>query len=339
MKKILVFFFLIIGAFTYIPGLYQSILAATRETSNNRLSTETQYELNSNSFFGNYEYYDETGNFTINNPSHPSFNHKLGMAISATPINDFEFFLNPSLEGIWGSSDNNLFFDEVYAKYYGAKAALTMGYFKKNLGPAGLLYSADLKMTHPGFVYETMFWNTWVTVIYNRLEQSLVDSKVVSDFLLDDLVACRLSKKFGNSLVGLNLLTDGFYDEKGLTLDWDGTIGNRHITMEAGAYYPDALTRGPLIKTVEEPDPADSTHTITREVEIPSCYKDQIYYGAFLSFDLFKTRRQALTLRTGYFELGFRPEYSSLKEYSDPFKDMVKASGDTVSANLYYTRK
>jgi hypothetical protein len=167
----------------------------------------------------------------------------------------------------------------------------------------------------------------------------LVDSKVVSDFLLDDLVACRLSKKFGNSLVGLNLLTDGFYDEKGLTLDWDGTIGNRHITMEAGAYYPDALTRGPLIKTVEEPDPADSTHTITREVEIPSCYKDQIYYGAFLSFDLFKTRRQALTLRTGYFELGFRPEYSSLKEYSDPFKDMVKASGDTVSANLYYTRK
>ncbi|MCK4259715.1 MAG: hypothetical protein KAX49_12100 [Halanaerobiales bacterium] len=182
--------------------------------------------------------------FSLSNPTVPGITQRVELEFYANPLPDLEMFIKMDRQGMWGGASSvqslnySLFIQEAYARYYTNRGMYTVGRFKYNLGPMGLSIG-NLATGLEGVMVNTMVKDIWITGVYNRLFMSMYkDYPYVSEFLLDDLWAVRLSKGFGEQLIGMNLILDGFYNEKTLTFDIGGKVLGKSLKGEVGLMYP-----------------------------------------------------------------------------------------------------
>lgn len=182
--------------------------------------------------------------FTLSNPTIPGESQTVHLDFYANPFPDLELQIKTDHHGMWGgqSTSNSLSFplvmEEAYATYYTDKAMYTIGRYKYDLGVFNLLVGG-LANGQEGLMVNTMYKDVWMTGVYNILLMSTYkDYPYVSDFLFDDLAAFRFSTSYKNNLVGINLLPNGCYDERGLSLDFNGKIKGVPVKAEVSAIYP-----------------------------------------------------------------------------------------------------
>lgn len=252
--------------------------------------------------------------FKLTNPTIPNISQNISIEFYGNPTPDLEVILNLRHQGMWGGdgTSNSLSFplvlNQAYVNYYTDWAMLTAGKFTYELSPLGLLIGDNLT-PREGFMVHTMYKNIWITGVYNRLLMSLYkDYPYVSTFLWDDLVAFRASTYIKDQLVGINFIPTGFYDEKGLTIDFAGKIFGLTTKAEFGLVYPLWLHR----------DRAG----------------DQVWPGGVLSVNLLEGQDQICTVSIGAFSKGFISNYGS----RGSLKSQVKLNPNTGGIDLLYQR-
>ncbi len=255
--------------------------------------------------------------FRLCNPTVPGISQSIELEFYANPVPDLEAIIDMGHRGMWGGSGSEyeltspLFLKEAYARYYSENAMYTIGRFSYELGPLGLL------LGHPngakeGVLVHTMMKDTWITFAYNRLLMSLYpDYPYVSSYLLDDLVALRLSRTVGeNNLVGFNLIANGFYDEIGLSVDYNGKLWGKTAVAELAVIYPAWVFR--------------------------DLFPDHAWPGGIVSVNLIENLEHILTLRVGALSKGFISQYG-VKGMSG-MEQAIKFYPNTGGIDLVYQR-
>lgn len=168
---------------------------------------------------------------------------------------------------------------------------------------------------------------TWVSLVYNRLNTTPYEQfPYAAEFLLDDLVAIRFARQFGaDNYWGINLIPDGFYDTKAITIDYSGKWWGRNTEFEIGCIYPAGLYRHDQIIPVDE-----------EEVITVKGIGDKVWPGGVFKINLIDDKTNFLTLRLGYMGKGFISNFGacSLTEMEDD----VKFYPNTGGIDLLYQR-
>lgn len=252
--------------------------------------------------------------FKLTNPTIPNITQNISLEFYGNPTPDLEVILNLRHQGMWGGdgTSNSLTFplvlDQAYVNYYTDWAMVTAGKFTYELTPLGLLIGDNLT-PREGFMVHTMYKNIWITGVYNRLLMSLYrDYPYVSTFLWDDLVAFRASTYIKDQLVGINFIPTGFYDEKGLTIDFNGKMFGFTTKAEIGLVYPLWLHRNRA--------------------------GDQVWPGGVLSVNLIEDQDQIFNMCVGALSKGFIPNYGS----RGSLESQIKFSPNTGGIDLKYQR-
>lgn len=259
---------------------------------------------------------DERQRFKLSNPTIPGVSQSVNLEFYANPVPDLEILIGLSHQGLWGgggtssSLKNPLMMNKAYVRYYTEQAMYTLGRFNYQFGPLALLIG------HPddaveGVTIHTLFSDTWITLAYNRLMMSMYRQyPYVSSFLLDDLLAMRFSRKWGENLIGLNLIANGFYDELGVSLDFQGHLWNYRTIAELGLVYPAWVYR--------------------------ELFPDHPYAGAVASINLLEDQDNLLTLGVGAMGKGFISMYGQkgMTDLTNP----VKFNPNTGGIDLLYQR-
>lgn len=317
-------------------------------------------ELDSDSYFGNYpkiteknrkaaginedEFNDINQHLTLNNPTNPNSAQYINLDFYTNPLPDFELFIRGNYGGVAGNQMGWIT-EECYAHYYTEKAMYTLGRFEPEFGRMGLLLHNPID----GLVLNTRWKDIWFTGYYSRLTTSFYSGNfpyIASGF--DDLVAFRFSWKYGENLLGLNLIPSGFEEEKALSLDFAGKIMNRSATGEIGLLYPSRLNRSKMIferapeapseDSEDEPLPPSESY-MSKDVEAVG---EGVYPSMVVSVNLIEAPRQMLRLAIGGTHEGFSSiimrtpsrVYFHLREMEDP----VKFGPNLWGGDLLYQR-
>lgn len=258
--------------------------------------------------------------FGVTNPSAPGFTQATTLNFYANPVPDLELNIKTSFSGKWGGGGTNqdlrnpLFVNEAYATYYTDWAMINMGRFATELDAFGLLV-ANRSGAREGISIHTIYKDTWVTGLYNRLLMSEYrDYPYVSDFLLDDLVALRLSRPVANNLVGLNLLFDGIYDEKGVSLDFNGKILGAKTKAQVSYIYPAWVYRRDKKNPVGE----------------------RVWGAGLASITAYEDQNNIVTARLGYMGVGYMSVTGNGGETE--MENPVKFRNNTCGIDLLYQR-
>ncbi|AZR72205.1 hypothetical protein BBF96_01610 [Anoxybacter fermentans] len=252
--------------------------------------------------------------FRLTNPTVPGFSQIVEMEFYANPVPELELILRMDHRGLWGGGGTQyslsfpLVLEEAFVRYYTERAMFTVGRFKYELGPVGLLMGNQIAGKE-GLIVNTMYKYTWITGVYNRLLMSMYkEYPYVSTYLLDELTACRFSRKFGDKLVGLNIILNGFYDEKALSLDLVGKISGHTIKGELGLVYPAWVYR-------ENVD-------------------DRVWPGGVVFVNLIENEKQLFSMRLGAFSKGFIAQYG--KRGMSTMESGIKFHPNTAGIDLLY---
>jgi hypothetical protein len=297
-----------------LTGVHHALPVSAKETEKFRptYSLHGEVEFTADSYFGNYptatEEYLANGGYTtedaetdeneilsnqiatyypLNNPTRPNTNQKITLEFYANPIPNFELLIKPIY-------DSEVYWDQLEARYYTDRALYTLGYLKTEFGALGLLLSDDARFE--GIMVNTRCKSTWITLLYSQDNQTYYHDDAehfpyLSDS--DNMLGCRLSRKYGANLVGLNIFADGFEDEKAFSLDFNGKIGGHSATAEIGWVSPSGLNRN-----FDTTTPAD---------EIDAGF----YPGMLISLNIVETPKQMLRLTLGGLSKGFWPTYGT----------------------------
>lgn len=254
--------------------------------------------------------------FTLSNPTTPGISQNVELEFFANPVENLEILIKLKHRGLWGGSGTSstlsfpLVLKDAYACYYTDWALFTVGRFGSQLGPLALLLS-DQYDSREGLMVNTLFHDTWITLVVNRLLMSMYrDYPYVSTYLLDDLLATRFSKRYGDNLIGLNLIFDGFYDEKAISFDFDGKLARYPIKAELGFVYPAWVYR--------------------------ELFPDRLWPGGVISLNLFDNHTHQLSLRLGGFSKGFIAQYGM--KAGIKMETPVKFNPNTGGIDLLYQR-
>lgn len=259
---------------------------------------------------------EERRRFKLSNPTVPGISQVVNLEFYANPVPDLEIIIGLNHRGLWGGGGTSsalkfpLLLQKAYIRYYTEQAMYTLGRFDYQFGPLALL------LGHPddaqeGLTIHTAISDTWITLAYNRLLMSMYrDYPYVTSYLLDDLVAMRFSRKLSENLVGLNLIVNGFYDELGLSLDFQGSLLGRKTLAELGLVYPAWVYR--------------------------ELFSDHPWPGAVVSMNLIENRDNLLTLSVGALGKGFISMYGNkgMIEMASP----LKFNPNTYGIDLLYQR-
>lgn len=283
--------------------------------------------------------------FEVTNPTTPGFMQVNNLEFYANPVDDLEVTLRLDFNGRWGGwgtsyyLESPLFLREAYARYYTDWAMITAGRFSYDFDAFNLLLSCQ-NSARDGVTLHTMIKDTWITGVYNRLMMSMYrDYPYTSTLVLDDLTALRVSRKFGNNLYGLNLLFDGFDDEHGLSVDFNGKIFGRPVKAELAVIRPHEGLRH---KTEEENNTGGSENpgeepAEEEETEDTMVYLGEAYWpGMLISVDAYETKNSLFTARVGAFSKGFYPQYGLRAESA--MESSVKLYHNTYGVDLFYQR-
>ena len=254
--------------------------------------------------------------FGLTSPTTPGIRQKVELNFYANPTPDLELFVNMDHSGRWGGSATReslqfpLVLEEAYAQYYTDRAMWTVGRFKSSLGPIGLIM-AEKANAKEGIQYNSMYKDVWITGIYNRLLMSMYkDYPYVSTFLLDELVAGRFARQFGATYMGMNLIADGFYDEKAISFDFTGELWGRTVKAELAGVYPAKVYRDDL--------------------------GEYVWPGGVVYYNIMETDNQLLSCRLGAYSKGFIPQFGKRDERV--MESGTKFINNTGGMDLLYQR-
>lgn len=278
--------------------------------------------------------------FKVTNPSTPGFMQVTNLDFYANPVEDLEVNIRLNLSGRWGGwgtsyyLESPLFLREAYVRYYTDWAMITAGRFNYDFDAFNILLSCQ-NSARDGITLHTMIKDIWITGVYNRLMMSMYrDYPYTSTLVLDDLSALRVSRKFGNNLYGLNLLFDGFADEHGASIDFNGKLFGRPVKAELAVIRPQEGLRH---KNEEESKTGDDNKEPEDEPkqEDTMVYLGESYWpGMVISVDAYETKRSLLSARVGAFGRGFYPQYGLRGEAS--MESSVKFYHNTYGLDLFY---
>jgi hypothetical protein len=178
-----------------------------------------------------------------------------------------------------------------------------------------------------------MIQDTWITGVYNRLMMSMYrDYPYTSTLVLDDLTALRVSRKFGGNLYGLNLLFDGFDDERGASIDFNGKLFGRPVKAELAVIRPHEGLRH---KSEEEDETGNNEEPDEESEEDSMVYLgESVWPGMLISVDAYESKKSLLTVRLGAFGKGFYPQYGLRAESN--MESSVKFYHNTYGVDLFY---
>lgn len=252
--------------------------------------------------------------FKLTNPTIPNISQKVALQFYAAPSPDLEMIVKLNHQGMWGGDGTNnslsfpLILNEAYLNYLTNWGMITAGKFSYELDTMGLIIGDNLTPREGVMVY-SKYKNFWYSVVYNRLLMSLYrDYPYVSTYLWDDLVAFRTSTYIKDQFVGLNLLATGFYDEKALTIDYNGKIFGHTAKAEVGLVYPLWLHRQRV--------------------------GDRVWPGGVASINWIEDQDNFLQFKVGALSKGFIPNYGSRSNMDGS----VKFSPNTAGIEILYQR-
>lgn len=258
------------------------------------------------------EYKDIKEKFPTTNPSHPNLVYEIGLDLYANPFPDFELFVKPKF------IEDYLAWEQFYTNYFSDRAMYTIGRFSIDLGVMGLLWSEENPFE--GVMVNTQWKNTWITVVAAHLNKVHYPGDKEFPIVLtedtDNLIGCRLTRKYGNNLVGLNLLVDGFQNEQALSLDFNGKIGGHSVTAELGIIYPCLYFRDIVLEheagedagnSSSGQDPQADENSLNEETSAVQVdeIKKGYYPGMVVSINLVENSKQMLRLTVGGMTKGF----------------------------------
>ena len=252
--------------------------------------------------------------FKLTNPTLMRFYQNISLDFYANPAPDLEVNLKTSHGGTWGGQGTSdslnfpLLMEEAYAQYYTDNAMYTIGRYKTDLGIHKLLYG-NLMTGQEGLMVNTIYKDVWMTGLYNILLISMYkDYPYVSTFLFDDLAAFRFSTKSGNNLFGLNIMPNGFYDERGFSVDFNGKIKGIPTKAEMAFLYPAWVHRKDV--------------------------GDQVFPALLVEVSPLRTEKESLDIRFGGMGVGFIPQYGS--RGASEAESAVKINPNTAGIDILY---
>lgn len=232
---------------------------------------------------------DIRARFTLSNPTIPRVSESVHLDFYANPVPDLEIQIKTDHQGLFGGQSTMqslsfpLVMEEAYATYYTDKAMYTIGRYKYEMGVFNLL-AGSLSNGQEGLMVNTMYKDVWMTGVYNILLVSTYrDYPYVSDYLFDDLAAFRFSTKYKDNLVGINLLPNGCYDERGLSLDFNGKIRGIPVKAEVSGIYPAWVYR----------------------LEVPA----HMWPAALVTVTPIRNQVHSLDIQLGAMDYGYLPQY------------------------------
>lgn len=264
-------------------------------------------ECSTETYFGNYPVVNEENrelgagmnetNFAdlsrlspLGNPTSPILVSNLTLDIYSNSLEDLELFIKLKYGGMPGVG-MGLGVDELYTRYYTEQLMLTAGRFSSEFGIMGLLLK---QQPADQLSINTMWGNTWITLLHRRIKMNFYESfPYATTADLDELIACRISKKFGTTLVGMNLM-EGFLDEKAFSIDFNGKIKDCTVKGELGLVYPTWSNR--LVGSLDAP------------IEfIP----EGVYPGGIITVYFLNQSTRQLRLSIGGLSKGFISQYGA----------------------------
>lgn len=329
---------------------YTSLVLAEEESFIPTYNFYGDFQLEMDSYFGNYpviteknreaggyneeEFNDIKKNFPLTNPTRPNVIQYITLNFYTNPLPDIELFIKTKYGGAAGTGAY-LSWEQFYGRYYTERAMYTLGRFEPEFGTMGLLITDPFD----GLMVNTQWKNTWITLFSSRekMYYYAADPRFpyVSEGGTDDIAACRFSRKYGDNLIGLNLLLDSFYDEKALSFDFNGKIMGHSVTGELGFVYPNRFNRNIVMykSSTSDEDESSEEYYVPEEVQVVD---KGVYPGAVISMNLIESPQQMLRLTLGGMHGGFRTQFGAFAMLD--MEDTVKFGRNLWGADLLYKR-
>ena len=226
----------------------------------------------------------------------PGMRQDLKVFIDAQVSPEFGAQIIMNQQGFWGvssPSDGNMDKPPIIAPFFLEEAAIRFrkpqflgdfGRFRFNLDPMGLI-TDHTSYPLEGIALQTSIQGVYLGGYYSRLSSHYQPGNLYVQNV-DDEVALRIALPRPTYLLGMTWIPTGLVNDTAWSLDYTGWIGQRGLQMTLAHYKPS-----------------------------PDNYPEYVHEGAWgflANFDLIPGEQRSLSMKLGYFELGFTPTFSRL---------------------------
>ena len=262
------------------------------ESSWGHLRLGGEYSLRADIFHGSpFSTPQDSGNRLL-----PGFLQEMNVFLEAQASSEFSVQMNFSHQGFWGvssPSDGNidkpplispLILDEATVRLRKPQLLGDFGRFRFSLDPMGLITDHS---SYPieGLALQTSINGVYVGGYYSRLSSFYQPGSLYINSV-DDEIALRIAVPQPKYLLGFTLVPSGLASEQAWALDYAGLWGKRGVQLALAHYKPS-----------------------------PDNYPEYTHDGAWgflANIDLLPGQQRSLSMKAGYFELGFTPTFSRL---------------------------